>query len=437
MKVGVISLGCPKNLTDTEVILGKLVQAGYQLTNDQNKADIMIINTCSFIGPAKDESFAVIKDTANLKSKGKLKFLVVAGCLTKRYKKDIFDRFEEVDAIVGPGSIDKIIHVLRSLNEQKKISLLEGSHCLFTHKAPRIRATPRHYAYIKIADGCDNRCSYCVVPSIRGKYQSRPMDSIVKEVSMLVRDGLKEAILVAQDTAMYGTDLYGKPKLHVLLRKLSGIKGLRWIRIMYAHPAHVTEELIRAIKEEKKVCRYIDLPIQHSCDKILKLMRRKISSQALKKLIADLRRNIPKIAVRTSVIVGFPGETDKEFKEIIDFIKEARFERLGAFKYSREEDTPAAKMRGQITEGVKSRRLDQLLKVQRLISWRNNLKLKGKVIEVITDRTVKEGTIGRSYMDAPDIDGTVLIKNRMIEPGKVVKVKVEESFHYDLVGTLT
>ncbi|MFC1559762.1 30S ribosomal protein S12 methylthiotransferase RimO [Candidatus Margulisiibacteriota bacterium] len=437
MKVGVISLGCPKNLTDTEVILGKLVESGYQLTNDQNEAEIMIVSTCAFIGPAKDESFAVIKDASKLKSKGKLKFLVVAGCLPKRYKNELFDKFKEVDAIVGPGSVDKIIDVLKKLGKQKKISLLEGTHCLFTHKTPRIKATPKHYAYIKISDGCNNRCSYCVVPSLRGKYKSRPMDSIVKEVKQLTKNGLKEAILVAQDTAMYGMDIYGRSKLHILVAKLAKIRRLKWIRIMYAHPAHVTKELIKAMKNERKVCRYLDLPIQHSCDRILSLMRRKISSQELKKLIANLKENVPNLAVRTSIIVGFPGETDKDFKELVDYIKEERFERLGAFKYFKEEGTPAAKMRGQITEGVKLRRLDKLLKVQRLISRRNNLKLEGKVIEVIADRIVKEGTVGRSYMDAPDIDGTVLIKNKKIEPGRVIRVKVKGSSHYDLVGFLT
>lgn len=434
MKVGMISLGCPKNLTDTEVILGKLVENGYQITNNQNEAEIMVINTCAFIGPARDEAFEVIKAIARLKKNG-LKFLVVTGCLPKRYKGEIFDRFEEVDAIVGPGSIDKIIYVLKNLGKQKRISLLEGTHCLFTHKTPRIKATPKHYAYIKIADGCDNRCSYCIVPDLRGKYQSRPISSIVREVEGLVKKGLKEAILVAQDTAMYGRDIYGASKLHVLVTRLAKIKGLKWIRIMYAHPAHVTKELIKTIRSEKKVCRYLDLPIQHSCDKMLRLMRRKISSRALKNLVAELRNNIPGIAIRTSIIVGFPGETDEDFKELVGFIKEARFERLGAFKYSREDGTPADKMRGQIAEGVKSRRLDKLLNIQRVISWKNNQKLKGKVIEVVTESIKKEGTVGRSYMDAPDIDGTVLIKNKKIEPGKVVKVKIKGASHYDLVGT--
>ena len=430
MRVGVISLGCPKNLTDTEAILGLLVDSGYEITNNKNKAEIMIINTCAFIGDARDEAFKIIKETSKLKSKGKLKFLVVAGCLPKRYKNELFNKFEEIDAIVGPGQIDKIIYILRNLGRKKKMSLLEGTHCLFTHKTPKIKATPNYYAYIKIADGCNNRCSYCIVPDLRGKYQSRPMASIVSEVKDLTRKGLKEAILVAQDTTMYGTDLYGKPSLHILCKKLARISSLKWIRIMYAHPAHVTDELIEVMAKEPKICKYLDLPIQHSCDKILRSMRRRITAEKLKNLIEKLRRKIPGIAIRTSVIVGYPGETVSDFNKLIEFIKEERFERLGVFKYSRESGTPAAKLGDQVGGRLKDQRFHKLMRLQREISGKSLKNMIGKVIKVIS-----EGRLGRSYMDAPEIDGVVKM-DKFVPNGKIVSVKITGSGPYDLSGVV-
>jgi len=430
MKVGVISLGCPKNLTDTEAILGLLVDSGYKITNNQNEAEVMIINTCAFIGEARDEAFEIIKETSKLKLKGTLKFLVVVGCLPKRYKNALFDQYEEIDAIVGPGRIDRIIQVLKSLGKQKRISLLDGTHCLFTHKTPRLKATPNYYAYIKIADGCNNRCSYCIVPSLRGKYQSRPMESIISEVKELVKKGLKETILVAQDTTMYGTDIYGKPSLHILCKGLARIRGLEWIRIMYAHPAHVTDELIELMAKEPKICRYLDLPIQHSCDNILRSMRRRISADKLKCLIEKLRRKIPGIAIRTSVIVGYPGETNSDFNKLTAFIKEERFERLGVFKYSRESGTPAAKLGDQVGERIKDQRFHKLMRLQREISARSLKNMVGKIIKVLA-----EGRIGRSYMDAPEIDGVVKL-NKSVPNGKIVSVKVTGSGPYDLSGIL-
>jgi ribosomal protein S12 methylthiotransferase len=430
MKVGVISLGCPKNLTDTEAMLGLLVDSGYEITTDQMQADIMIINTCAFIGDARNEAFEIIKENASLKIHGKLKYLVVVGCLPKRYKNDLFDRFEDIDAIVGPGSINQIIKVLKLLGKQKRISLLEGTHCLFTHTSPKLKATPKYYAYIKIADGCDNKCSYCMVPYLRGKFQSRPMGSIVSEVKDLVKKGLQEAILIAQDTTMYGSDLYGKSSLHTLCKKLARIGGLKWIRIMYAHPAHVTDELIETIKKEPKICRYLDLPIQHACDKILTLMKRRISAENLKKLVEKLRRKIPGLALRTSVIVGFPGETDEDFEELYRFVKESKFTRLGVFKYSRESGTPAAKMRGQISEKVKEKRFHKLMYLQREISKESLKKMIGKVIEVLA-----EGNIGRSFMDAPGIDGVVKLDSS-VPNGKIVPVRITGSSPYDLSGKL-
>jgi len=452
MKVGVISLGCPKNLTDTEAILGLLVDSGYEITNDQNEAEIMIINTCAFIGEARDEAFEIIKETGKLKSKGKLKYLVVAGCLPKRDKEELFDKYEEIDAIVGPGSIDRIVSVLNKLqhfapaakrrgfqnsssgtatfSRRFRISLLDGTHCLFTHKTPRLKATPNYYAYIKIADGCDNHCSYCIVPSLRGKYQSRPMASIVSEVKNLVKTGLKEAILVAQDTTMYGTDIYGKLSLHILCKKLAAIRGLEWIRIMYAHPAHVTDKLIEVMAKEPKIVKYLDLPIQHSCDNILRSMRRRISANGLKCLIEKLRRKIPGIAIRTSVIVGYPNESSSDFNKLKTFIEEERFERLGVFRYSRESGTPAAKLGDQIGGRIKDQRFHELMRLQRAISAKSLKKMVGKIIKVLA-----EGNIGRSYMDAPDIDGVVKL-NKCVPNGKIVSVRVTGSTPYDLSAVL-
>lgn len=430
MKVGVISLGCPKNLTDTEAILGLLINSGYEITNDQKKAEIMIINTCAFIGEARNEAFDIIKETGRLKSKGNLKYLVVAGCLPKRDKNELFDKYEEIDAIVGPGSVDQIVHVLKNLGKNKKISLLDGTHCLFTHKTPRLKATPNYYAYIKIADGCDNRCSYCIVPSLRGKFHSRPMASIVTEVKELVKKGLKEAILIAQDTTMYGTDIYRKPSLHILCKKLAGIRGLEWIRIMYAHPAHVTDELIEVMAKQPKIVKYLDLPIQHACDKILRSMRRRISAKELKVLIEKLRRRIPGIAIRTSVIVGYPNESSSDFNKLKTFIKEERFERLGVFRYSRESGTAAAKLGDQVGERIKDQRFHELMRLQRAISAKSLKKMVGKIIQVLA-----EGRIGRSYMDAPEIDGVVKL-NKCVPNGKIVSVKVTGSGPYDLSGIL-
>jgi len=430
MKVGVISLGCPKNLTDTEAVLGLLVDSGYELTNDQNKADIMIVNTCAFVGAARDEAFDIIGEMTQLKSRGTLKFLVVTGCLPKRDKNELFDNYEGIDAIVGPGSIDRIIWVLKNLGKNKKISLLEGTHCLFTHRTPKMKATPKYWAYIKIADGCSNRCSYCIVPKLRGSFRSRPVDSIVAEVRGLVKNGLKEAILIAQDTTMYGSDLYKKPSLHILCKELAKIRGLEWIRIMYAHPAHVTDDLIGTIASERKIVRYLDLPIQHACDRILSKMRRRISANELGRLIQKLRRRIPGIAIRTSVIVGFPGETEKEFNELLSFVKEGRFERLGVFKYSREKGSSAAEMRGQISERVKEIRFRKLMGLQRKISKESLKKMTGRVIMVLAD-----GETGRSYMDAPEIDGVVEL-DKKIQAGRIVPVRVTGAREYDLSGVV-
>jgi ribosomal protein S12 methylthiotransferase len=428
MKVGIISLGCPKNLTDTEAVMGLLAAAGHDISADPELADLVIINTCAFVGDAIKESMAAIKKASRLKKTQKTR-VIVMGCLPKRMEHSLFDKFPEVDAIVGPGDLHKMLEVIGRIGREKQAYLSDGS-CLFGHEFPKIKATLKHYAYIKIADGCNNHCSYCIVPKLRGKYRSRPMESIILEVKALVKTGLKEAILIAQDTTMYGSDIYGKPSLHTLCKKLARIKGLAWIRIMYAHPAHVTDELIKTIKNEPKICKYLDLPIQHACDNILTSMRRKITASGIRELISKLRRRIPGLAIRTSVIVGYPGESNEYFESLYRFIEESRFTRLGVFKYSRESGTPAAEMRGQISKRVKEIRFHKLMSLQRRISGKILKSMVGKVLKVLS-----EGSIGRSYMDAPDIDGFVML-DKNVPHGKIVAAKVTGSRPYDLSAKL-
>jgi len=440
MKVGIVSLGCPKNLTDTEVILGKLAAAGHEITNNERDADVLIINTCAFIKPAIDEAMSEIKRAIKLKQKGHIKYLVVAGCLPQRQKIKMAD----VDAWVGSGNIDKIVDVVKNLGRSPRFPIPDTRSpsqrsCLFDHKTPRIKATPRHYAYIKIADGCDNRCTYCTVPNIRGPFKSRPTEDIVAEAKILARSGTKELILVAQDTTNYGTDLYSKLMLPALLKKLCRIPGLKWIRIMYAHPDHMTDELIKVIAKEKKIVKYIDLPIQHICDNILKLMGRRVSKRKIIDLIAKIRRSIPAITIRTTFIVGFPGETRSDFKELLDFIKKERFERLGIFAYSAEEGTPAANLRGKLPETVKISRFRQAMRLQNQISKKLNEEKRNKVFEVLVDSKAGKGFIGRTASDAPEIDGSVVISppyGGHIKVGDFVSVKVKRASAYDLFGAL-
>jgi len=430
MKIGVISLGCPKNLTDTEVILGKLASAGFGITAKVKEADVIIINTCAFIKGAKEEAIDTILDIAGGRQKDQL--LIVAGCLAQRYKKELPPLFPQVDGWIGSGSIDKIVEFVRSLTKSHKRGKVEVSKegsCLFDHKTPRIKATPPWYAYVKIADGCDNRCSYCAVPIIRGRFKSRPIESIVKEVKSLANRGVKEVIFVAHDTTMYG-----KGKLPLLLKKVSKIDGIEWIRIMYAHPAHVTDKLLEIIANEPKICKYLDLPIQHICDRILNLMGRGVSKKDIKHLITKIRRSIPGIILRTSLIVGFPTESEEDFEELLNFVKETRFERLGVFTYSKEEGTGAAKLRGMVPERIKKSRYGKVMQAQRHISKELNQKMIGKTLEILVENQTQKGCLGRSYMDAPEIDGSVLVRNSKISPGEIAKARITSASSYDLVG---
>ncbi|MDI6734860.1 MAG: 30S ribosomal protein S12 methylthiotransferase RimO [bacterium] len=420
-----ISLGCPKNLVDTEVILGLLKGAGYEVIFNSDEADIVIINTCAFIKPAVEESRAVIREELKKKKK-----IVVIGCLVQRYGDELWQEFPDIACLVTPGEINNICNLLHTSRK-----LHPGTpEFIYSHNTPRLLTTLNFTAYVKIADGCNNCCSYCLIPKLRGRFRSRPIEDIVKEVEKLALSGVKEIILIAQDTTFYGMDIYGKPELAQLLKELSRIESIQWIRIMYTHPAHLTEEIISIMKEEEKICPYIDIPLQHIEDRILKDMNRPLSGKQVRALIKRLREAIPDIAIRTSLMVGFPTETDGDFKKLVDFVKEVEFDRLGVFKYFAEEGTSAASMSDHVPEQIKEERYNQLLKLQLKIS-RKKLKNKiGKRIEVVIERLTDELTYARSKYDAPDIDGLVIIAGKIGEVGELVKVEVIGSTEYDLMA---
>lgn len=406
MKAHIVSLGCPKNLTDTEVLMTKLQEEGYTFTDNPSQAELILVNTCAFIKPAKEESIDTILELSKWKKKGKCKYLIAAGCLPQRYKHELPELLPEVDAFIGTP---------RKFAEKAKA------------KAKVVKATPPWFAYVKIAEGCSNRCAYCAIPKIRGKLVNRQSKDIINEVKILARAGVKEIILIAQDTSVY-------PNLPVLLTKISKLKGIRWIRLMYLHPAHLTDKLINSIARSKRVLPYFDLPIQHACDKILKEMKRRYKRQDLENLIAKIRRKLPLAVIRTSVIVGFPGEGEAEFKELLGFIKKVKFTKLGVFTYWKEEGTSAAKMRGQVSGKIKKQRLARIMKAQSSISLEWNKKLIGKTLETI----IEGPDFGRTYMDAPEIDGKVFIKtSKTLKPGEIKKVKVIGTRTYDLIGKVT
>ncbi|MFH2137223.1 MAG: 30S ribosomal protein S12 methylthiotransferase RimO [Candidatus Omnitrophota bacterium] len=435
MKVALISLGCSKNLVDAEVMLGVLKKSGFSITEDAECADIAVVNTCAFIQDAKKEAINTILEVAKLKQKGRLKRLIVAGCLPQRYKNELRELLQEADAFLGPGSINKIADIIKLSFKGKRPFLTAKPHFLSDRIQSRKFLTPKHYAYVKIADGCDNRCSYCVIPQIRGSHHSRTIESIVKEVKMIVDKGGKEINLISQDTTFYGADLYGKPSLDKLLKRLVEFKNLTWIRILYTHPRHYTDSLIDIIARESKICKYVDLPIQHINDKILKSMKRKVSSAKIKRIIKKLREKIPGVTLRTSLIVGFPGETEAVFKELYEFVRQTEFDRLGVFAYSREENTQAAKMKDQVPERIKKQRVKKIMRLQQRIIAKKNTALIGTVKDVLIDGTQDEDTVlGRTQADAPEVDGLVFIKGSGLKQGKLIKVKITDSFVYDLIG---
>ncbi len=440
MKILFVSLGCDKNLVDTENMLGILKNKGFEFTDDEWEADIIAINTCCFIGDAKQESINTILEMAEHKKDARCKVLVVAGCLAHRYQDEIIKEIPEVDAFVGTSSYDKIADMINSVLEEKGISnFVEDANIMPMVEADRIVTTPGYYEYLKIAEGCDKHCTYCVIPKVRGSFRSFPIEYLVNQTKKLVEGGVKEIILVAQETTLYGVDLYGKKSLPKLLHNLGLIEGLEWIRILYCYPEEINDELIEAIKNEPKVCHYLDMPIQHASDNILKRMGRRTSKQELTDIVAKLRREIPDIALRTTLITGFPGETDVDHEEVMQFIDECEFDRLGVFTYSREEDTVAAQMPDQIDEEIKEKYRDELMQLQQEISADRSAAMIGRIVRVMIEGFIPEDNtyVGRSYKDAPNVDGLVFVEcDRELMSGDFIDVKITGSTEYDLIGTI-
>lgn len=437
MKILFISLGCDKNLVDSEVMLGMLTSNGYELTDDETQADVIVINTCCFIHDAKEESINTILEMAQYKEEN-LKALVVAGCLSERYKDEILKEIPEIDAVLGTTSYDAIVDAVNEALKGKSFEHYESIDYLpDLSKTKRVVTTGNHMAYLKIAEGCDKRCSYCIIPKIRGNFRSVPMDDLIREAESLAADGVKELVLVAQETTLYGKDLNGEKQLPLLLHKLCEIEGIEWIRLLYCYPEEITEELIHTIKTEEKICHYIDMPIQHSENRILQRMGRRTSREDLVAIIKKLRAEIPDMVIRTTLITGFPGETAENHQGLMDFVNECRFERLGVFTYSPEEDTLAAEFEDQIEEEVKEARRDELMMLQQEISYENTQGLVGKVIKVMVEGYLYEDDIyvGRSYMDAPKVDGCVFINSEEeLMTGDFVYVKITQGREYDVIG---
>ena len=442
MKIGFVSLGCPKNQLDTEIMLHELMAAGYEVTPEETEADVVIINTCAFIESAKQEAIDNILDIAWLKEHHTLKAIVVTGCLAERYRDQIFEEMPEVDAVLGVGSIHNIVEAVEAVTvKRKKGSKKKYSSYLKNDEVKlggdRVLTTPDYSAYIKIAEGCDNKCAYCAIPAIRGRFRSREIDDIIAEAKQLEALGVKELNVVAQDITRYGLDLYGEYKLAALLRKITEETSIPWIRLLYCYPDKITDELIAEMRDNPRILKYIDLPIQHISDNMLRAMNRHGDSTMIKEVISKLRREIPDIMIRTTFIVGFPGETEEDFTELCEFVKETKFDRAGVFAYSREEDTPAYDFENQIDEQVKIDRQDILMREQLEINEENNKKMIGKTITVLCEDfdPVSEAHFGRSANDAPEIDGKVYFKSEMrIAPGSFVQVKIREVVDYDLYG---
>ena len=439
IKVFVVSLGCSKNHCDLENMMGIITEAGYEIALDEYIADVAIINTCGFIDSAKEEAIENILEIAKLKDEGRLKALIVTGCLAQRYKEDILESFPEVDAVVGVFNFDKIDEIIKETLKGNKKAYLDKTS-INLDNLPRIQATPFYTAYLKIAEGCDNRCTYCAIPYIRGNYVSRKLESLVEEAKKLAENGVKELIVIAQDTTRYGVDLYGRPALIDLLRELSKIEKIKWIRIHYMYPEMITDELIEYIKSEDKVLDYFDIPIQHINNRILKLMNRRSDKNKITGVIKKIRTALPDSTIRTTVITGFPTETEEEFDELYEFIKETKFDRLGAFAFSKEEGTPAYKLKGQLPKRIKESRQKKILKLQSEIMAQNNKKEIGKIMEVLVEGYHNEYGVyfGRTKKDSVEIDGTVMFEsNEKIEFGELVKVKISNALEYDLVGEIT
>lgn len=439
MKVMFISLGCDKNLVDTEEMLGILGSEGYEFVNDESIADIIVVNSCCFIGDAKEESINTILEMAEYKESGSLKGLIVTGCLAERYKDEIIKEIPEVDAIVGTASYDAIADAIKSVMAGETFKEFKELTRLPDITTNRLVTTGGYYAHLKIAEGCDKHCTYCIIPKIRGRYRSVPMDKLVKQAEYLASIGVKELILVAQETTIYGVDLYGEKSLHKLLSELCKIKDIKMIRIMYCYPEEIYDELIDTIANEKKICNYLDMPIQHCSDTILKRMGRKTTKNELISMIKKLRERIPDIVLRTTLIAGFPGETEEEHEEMLDFVDEIEFERLGVFAYSPEEDTPAATMDNQIDDGIKNAWKDEIMELQQEIAFEKSEDMIGRELTVMIEGKIADepAYIGRTYMDAPGIDGSIFVNTgELLMSGDIVKVKVTGANEYDLIGEI-
>ena len=439
MKILFISLGCDKNLVDTEVMLGMLASRGYEMTNDEQEADIIVINTCCFIHDAKEESIQNILEMAEYKKNGSAKALIVTGCMAERYRQEILDEIPEVDEVLGTTAYDRILDAVDAALAGQHEVMTADLDALPLPETKRLVTTGGHFAYLKIAEGCDKHCTYCIIPKIRGNFRSVPMERLLKEAQDLAEQGVKELILVAQETTLYGKDLYGEKSLPKLLRELCKISGIRWIRILYCYPEEITDELIQAMKEEPKICHYLDLPIQHANDTILKRMGRRTSKQELIDIVQKLRKEIPDICLRTTLITGFPGETQEQHEEVMEFIDTLEFDRLGAFTYSPEEDTPAATFEDQIDEEVKEDRQADIMELQQEIAFDKAEDMIGREVLVMIEGKVADENayVGRTYRDAPNVDGLIFINTDVeLISGDFAKVKVTGALDYDLIGEL-
>lgn len=438
-KISIISLGCSKNLIDSEQMLGLLKSNDFILIDNHELSDIIIVNTCGFIGDAKQESIDVILNCSEYKIHGNCKYLIVTGCLSERYKSELMKEMPEIDAIIGTGNINDIVNVIEELNKGLNPIKVGNVNLEYNEEVERVFYNEGSTAYIKIAEGCDNYCTYCIIPMLRGKYRSRKIENIIKEAKNLAKNGVKEIILIAQDTTKYGIDLYGEYRLHNLLDELNKIDGIEWIRILYLYPDTFYDELIYSIKRNDKVVKYVDIPIQHINNDILKVMNRKTSKESIITLINKLRKEISDIIIRTTLIVGFPGETDGHFKELHEFVEEVKFDRLGVFAYSQEEGTAASKLPNQIDEDIKTKRKEKIMDLQRQISDKQNIKHIGNNFDVLIKEKIDDNDIyiGRTYMDSPDIDCIVYVyTSKTLEIGEFVKVKITNTLEYDLEGEM-
>ena len=439
MKILFISLGCDKNLVDTEVMLGMLASRGYEMTNDEQEADIIVINTCCFIHDAKEESIQNILEMAEYKKNGSAKALIVTGCMAERYRQEILDEIPEADEVLGTTAYDRILDAVDAALAGQHEVMTADLDALPLPETKRLVTTGGHFAYLKITEGCDKHCTYCIIPKIRGNFRSVPMERLLKEAQDLAEQGVKELILVAQETTLYGKDLYGEKSLPKLLRELCKISGIRWIRILYCYPEEITDELIQVMKEEPKICHYLDLPIQHANDTILKRMGRRTSKQELIDIVQKLRKEIPDICLRTTLITGFPGETQEQHEEVMEFIDTLEFDRLGAFTYSPEEDTPAATFEDQIDEEVKEDRQADIMELQQEIAFDKAEDMIGREVLVMIEGKVADENayVGRTYRDAPNVDGLIFINTDVeLISGDFAKVKVTGALDYDLIGEL-